>query len=102
MTQIPFICVAWYDLDPWPRNVIQGHCTLFTQRYSVGEVWARFAQGDRRYPPDKGSRTDMGGQTNWSLFGASRGGPNYITLHHFYGTPFSVDGNIKFKWPDVS
>lgn len=32
-------CTVWYDLDPWPINVIQGHYTPYDQRYNVSEVW---------------------------------------------------------------
>lgn len=30
-----------YDLDLWPRNFVQGHCTPFDQKNSLSEIWAR-------------------------------------------------------------
>lgn len=42
-----------YDLNLRHRNMIQGHCTSFTKRHSVSEVWARLDQMVRRYALDK-------------------------------------------------
>lgn len=39
--------VAWYDLDPWPRDFNQGDCTFFDQRHYVGEVWSRLDQREK-------------------------------------------------------
>lgn len=38
--------------------MVQGHYTSFTQRHSVEEVWSRLGKGERRYAPDKWSRSD--------------------------------------------
>lgn len=45
--------VVWYDLDPWPSNFIQDHCTPSSHRNSMGEVWVRLDHGDRRYALDR-------------------------------------------------
>lgn len=45
-------------LTKFCNDLVQGHSTLLTQRHFVGELWARFGQGERRYAPDKKSRTD--------------------------------------------
>lgn len=37
-----------HDLDFWPINFAQGHCTPVTKRLSVSEVWVWFAKG-RKY-----------------------------------------------------
>lgn len=33
------------NLNLRARDMVQGYCTPFCQRHSVGEVWARFGQG---------------------------------------------------------
>lgn len=38
-----------FDLDSWPRDVIQCHCTPFDHRHPVCEVWARLDQGEIIY-----------------------------------------------------
>lgn len=48
------ICVSQYDLDLWPTNFIQDHCTGIDHRHSVSEVWARLNKGERRYAQDNG------------------------------------------------
>lgn len=47
-----------HDINLRPINMIKGHYTPFTQRHSVGKVWAILGQGERRYAPDKRPRTD--------------------------------------------
>lgn len=42
-----------FDLDSWPRDVIQCHCKPFDHRHPVCEVWARLDQGEIIYDPDK-------------------------------------------------
>lgn len=50
--------------------MVQGSCTPFTQRQSVGEVGARLGQGGRRYAQDKRSQTDrrMEGRADRLIF----------------------------------
>lgn len=67
---LKFYIKLCYNLNLRPRNMFQCHCTLFTKRNSVGEVFARLGQGERRSVPDKRSQTDtqtgrrMDGQTD--------------------------------------
>lgn len=35
------------------KNMVQSHYSPFNQRHSVGEVWGRLGQWERRYAPDK-------------------------------------------------
>lgn len=58
MTRTNALYIFFYDLDVRPRNLVRGHCTPFTQRYSLCEVWAILGNAKRRYAPDKGSRID--------------------------------------------
>lgn len=46
-------CVVQYDLDPWSRIVIQGHCTPYDKRRSLCEVWTRLDQGEKIFDLDK-------------------------------------------------
>lgn len=47
--------VIQYDVDPWPTNFVQSHCTPYDHRDIVSEVWAILDEGQRRYSPNKDS-----------------------------------------------
>lgn len=85
MIQTRLFQILCYDLNLRPSNLVQGHCTTVTQRYSLGNALGRLGERKRRYDPDKWSRTDrqtdgmtygrMDRQTDWSPLGARRAGP---------------------------
>lgn len=47
---------------------VQGHCTPFTQRHSLGEVWTWLGQEEWKFSPGKWTRTD--GHDDWRVSNA--------------------------------
>lgn len=82
---IVFLHVHVYDHTLRPRNMVQGFWTPLTQMHSVREVWARLDKRERRYAPDKMSRTDRRTDNhkspNWSRCLALKQKSNLIEGH---------------------